>query len=109
MYQVPLRFIKVSPTVVVCATRIVAIMSVESFQARETIKAERRAGTLINAAGGAATQCAIFMDNGAVIASPYSVTRLSNAIAKAETKFDKLGGEVKVDLSAPDEEIVDGE
>jgi regulator of extracellular matrix RemA (YlzA/DUF370 family) len=84
-------------------------MSVESFQARETIKSERRAGTLINAAGGTATQTAIFMDNGSVIASPYSVTRLSNAIAKAETKFDKLTGEVKVDLSAPDEEIVDGE
>ena len=109
MYQVPLRFIKVSPTVVVCATRIVAIMSVESYQARETIKAERRAGTLINAAGGTAAQSAIFMDNGSVISSPYSVTRLANAITKAETKFNKLDGDIKVDLSAPEEEIVDGE
>lgn len=86
MYQIPLRFVKVSPDVAICATRIVAIMSTQSFQARETVKREKRAGTLINAAGREAVKSAVFLDNGSVLSSPYSVNKLMNAIAKANAK-----------------------
>lgn len=86
MYQIPLRFVKISPDVAICATRIVAIMSTASYQARETIKREKRAGTLINGAGREAVKSAVFLDNGTVMSSPYSVGKLMNAIAKANAK-----------------------
>ena len=86
MYQLPLRFIKVSDDVSICATRIVAIMSTNAYQARRTIKDEKQAGTLINAAGRAKVNSAIFLDNGSVIASPLTVTRLLSAIEKANHK-----------------------
>ena len=93
-YMLPLRFIKVSQRsgengqtdVAICATRIVAVMSTEAYQARRTIKDEKRAGTLINAAGKNAVKSAIFLDNGSVIASPLSVTRIMNAIEKSNFK-----------------------
>jgi regulator of extracellular matrix RemA (YlzA/DUF370 family) len=86
LYQLPLRFIKVSDDVSICATRIVAIMSTNAYQARRTIKDEKQAGTLINAAGRAKVNSAIFLDNGSVIASPLTVTRLLSAIEKANYK-----------------------
>lgn len=86
MYQLPLRFIKLSQEVAVCATRIVAIMDTVSFQARETIKTERKNGTLINACGRRPAETAVFLDNGTVVASPYSVTRILNAIERSNAK-----------------------
>jgi regulator of extracellular matrix RemA (YlzA/DUF370 family) len=86
VYQLPLRFIKVSDDVSICATRIVAIMSTNAYQARRTIKDEKQAGTLINAAGRAKVNSAIFLDNGSVIASPLTVTRLLSAIEKSNYK-----------------------
>lgn len=86
MYQLPLRFIKLSESVAVCATRIVAIMSTDAFQARETIKEEKRAGRLINASGKNTTKAAVFLDNGTVIASPLSVTCIMNAIERSNAK-----------------------
>lgn len=93
-YMLPLRFIKVSQKtsennqcdVAICATRIVAIMSTEAYQARRTIKEEKRAGTLINAAGKSAVKSAIFLDNGTVIASPLTVNKLMTAIEKSNFK-----------------------
>ena len=93
-YMVPLRFIKVSEgrsdnrqaDVSICATRIVAIMSTNIYQARKTISDERKNGTLINAAGLAKAKSAIFLDNGSVIASPLSVKRLMSAIEKSNNK-----------------------
>lgn len=90
-YTLPLRFIKVSANrsdnrqfdVSVCATRIVAMMSTDIYQARKTISDERKNGTLLNAAGLAKAKTAIFMDNGSVIASPLTVKRLMSAIDKA--------------------------
>ena len=61
-------------------------MSMASHQARETVKAERRSGHLINAAGRGAVKAAIFLDNGTIIASPYSVQKLINAVDKANAK-----------------------
>lgn len=86
MYQLPLRFIRLSPEVAVCATRIVAIMDTVSYQARETIKTERKNGTLINACGKRSAQAAVFLDNGTVIASPLSVTRILSALERANAK-----------------------
>lgn len=90
-YIIPLRFIKVSQNrsdnrqcdVSICATRIVAMMSTDIYQARKTISDERKNGTLINAAGLAKAKTAIFLDNGSVIASPLSVRRLMRSIDKA--------------------------
>lgn len=97
-YMLPLRFIKVanrtskgSVDVGICATRIVAMMSTDNYYARKTIKKERDAGTLINAAGREKVKCAIWLDNGSVVASPLSVRVIMNAINKsndiAEGKF----------------------
>lgn len=115
-YTLPLRFIKVSENrsdnrqfdVSVCATRIVAMMSTDIFQARKTISDERKNGTLINAAGLSKAKTAIFLDNGSVIASPLSVKRLMSAISKANdigsTKTSKRMKVYEVEDSEPDEE-----
>lgn len=100
-YVVPLRFVRISQKhsdnrqfdVSICATRIVAIMSTEIFQARKTISDERKAGTLINGCGQAKAKSAIFLDNGSVVSSPLSVRRLMTLIeksnSKAGTRLDK--------------------
>lgn len=106
-YMLPLRFVKVNnpngeinSEVAVCATRIVAIMSTKSHYARKTVKAERDAGTLINAAGRDAVKSAIWLDNGTVVASPLSVQRILTAIEKsnekAAGKFSKQGLRLRV-------------
>ena len=69
-------------------------MSIGSYQARRTVTEERKAGTLVNAAGKQAVQSVIFLDNGTVIASPMSVNRLLTAIERsnfkqAGTKFSR--------------------
>lgn len=93
-YIIPLRFIKVSNKrtdekqfdVSICATRIVALMSTELYQARRTIHDEKKSGALINACGTRAAKTAIILDNGAVVASPLSVSVLMNAIEKSNAK-----------------------
>jgi len=92
-YSIPLRFVKISvgrsdnkqSDVAICATRIVALMSTEVYQARKTITAEKKAVTLINAAGIGKAKTAIFLDNGTVIASPLTVNRIMTLIDKAST------------------------
>lgn len=93
-YTIPLRFIRISQKhsdnkqfdVSICATRIVAIMSTEVFQARKTISDERKNGTLINGCGQAKAKSAIFLDNGSVVSSPLSVKRLMSIIEKSNSK-----------------------
>ena len=93
-YTIPLRFVRISQKhsdnrqfdVSICATRIVAIMSTEIYQARKTISDERKAGTLINGCGQAKAKSAIFLDNGSVISSPLTVKRLMSMIEKSNTK-----------------------
>ena len=93
-YTIPLRFVRVSHKhsdnrqfdVAICATRIVAIMSTEIYQARKTIADERKNGTLINGSGMAKAKSAIFLDNGSVISSPLSVRRLMSIIEKSNSK-----------------------
>lgn len=93
-YSLPLSFVKVSKKrtdnrqfdTAICTTRIVAIMSTEIYQARKTIATEKKAGTLINAAGVTKAKSAIFLDNGSVVSSPLSVNSLLNAIEKANEK-----------------------
>jgi len=93
-YTIPLRFIRISHKrsdnrqfdVSICATRIVAIMSTEIFQARKAISDERKNGTLINGCGLAKAKAAIFLDNGSVASSPLSVKRLMAIIDKSNEK-----------------------
>ena len=61
-------------------------MSTKSNQARQTIKHEKQAGTLVNASGRLSTKSAVFLDNGTVIASPYSVKVLMNAVERSNSK-----------------------
>lgn len=104
-YLLPLTFVKVSNKrsdnrefdVAIPCTRIVAIMSTEIHQARKTLTAEKRSGTLINAAGTERAKSAIFLDNGSVISSPLSVNRLMTAIEKANQKADpKMNKQMRV-------------
>ena len=87
-YMLPLRFINVSksPKVAICATRIVAMMSTEIYQARRTIHDEKKSGSLINACGTSAAKTAIILDNGAVVSSPLSISILMNAIERSNIK-----------------------
>jgi len=87
-YMLPLRFIEVSkqPALSICATRIVAMMSTELYQARRTIHDEKKAGTLINGCGRDAAKTAIFLDNGSVVSSPKSISVLMNSIEKSNAK-----------------------
>ena len=87
--MLPLKFIRVSDQMSICATRIVAIMSTQAYQARRLIKDEKRADTLLNAAGRDAVRSAIILDNGAVVASPLSIGQLLNNISKADAKSSK--------------------
>lgn len=100
-YMLPLRYVMLSEKrnkedprcdFGVCATRIVGLMSMDSYQARETIKRERRAGTLINAAGREAAQTCVFLDNGNVIASPLTVKKIMTNIEKSNAKEIKKKG-----------------
>ena len=93
-YMLPLRFIKVSNKrndvkqfdVSICATRIVALMSTDIYQARRTLRDEKKAGTLLNACGTQAAKTVIFLDNGSVLASPLSVSVIMNSIEKSNQK-----------------------
>lgn len=87
-YMLPLRFIEVSsePAVSICATRIVAMMSTKNYQARRTIYNEKKSGTLINACGNKAAKTAIFLDNGAVVSSPKTISVLMTAVEKSNMK-----------------------
>ena len=67
-------------------TRIVAIMSTAAHQARETIKTEKRNGTLVNACGRKPAESAVFLYNGTVIASPLTVNRILGAIERSNAK-----------------------
>lgn len=116
-YMLPLKFIKVSQKltdngqfdVAICATRIVAIMSTETLQGRRTIKEEKRAGTLINAAGRQAAKSVIFLDNGSVVASPLTVQRIMTAIEKANFKDSKGTNPVRLKVyDVADDEPYEG-
>lgn len=112
-YWIPLTFVKVSSgrsdnrqaDVAVCATRIAAIMSTDIHQARKTIAAEKKNGTLINAAGTNKVKSAVFLDNGTVVASPLSVRRIMTLIKKAnESPTGKESQEIKAFDMEPEDE-----
>ncbi len=87
-YMLPLRFINVSkkPTVSICATRIVTMMSTDLYQARRAIHDEKQKGTLINACGPNAAKTAIFLDNGTVVSSPLTIPIILNSIERSNLK-----------------------
>lgn len=111
--MLPLKFIRVSEQMSICATRIVAIMSTHAYQARRLIREEKAADTLLNAAGRDKVRSAIILDNGAVVASPFSIGQLLNNISKADAKKTnakkiRLDAGVKMYDVIPDE-IYNGE
>jgi hypothetical protein len=61
-------------------------MDTAAYQARETIKTERKNGTLINACGRRPAETAVFLDNGTVVASPLTVNRILSAIERSNAK-----------------------
>ena len=85
-YMVPLRFVRISDSVVVCATRIVTIMSIKSYQARNLKRAEKEAKTLINGCGTQRTETIIILDNGTVVSSPMSIRRIMTNLEKANIR-----------------------
>ena len=116
-YMLPLRFIKVSRKrndirqfdAAICATRIVALMSMDIYQARRTVRDEKKSGTLINACGTQAAKTAIFLDNGSVVASPLSIPVILNSIEKSNQKAGtKQQARLKV-YDVVDEEPSQGE
>ena len=87
MYQLPLTFVRISDDVAICATRIVTLMSVRSYQARELMKKERQSKTLINACGRLAARTVVILDNGTVLSSPRSIPYLMKAIEEGNGRF----------------------
>lgn len=88
-------------------------MSTHALQCRKLIAEEKRAGTLLNAAGRDKAYSAIILDNGTVIASPYSIAILLNNISKAgkkspSSKQIRLSGGLKLYDVIPDE-VYNGE
>ena len=61
-------------------------MSAKFYQAKKILLEERRAGTLVNAAGRRAAKTVLLMDNGTVVASCYTMARLLSYIAKSDAK-----------------------
>ena len=119
-YTVPLRFVRISrkrsdnrqSDVSICATRIVAIMSTDMYQARKIISDERKNGTLINGCGLAKAKSAIFLDNGSVVSSPFSVTKLMSMIDKSldvtqKTKRPKTYDVFASEIEEDEDELVE--
>lgn len=102
--NVPLVFAKMSSRDYFCATRAMFILSTESYSVRETIKQEKRNGTLVNACGPRAAKSAIVLDNGAVASSPVKPETLVNRINQAQNlqKVDK-----NFDTTEEDEDDID--
>ena len=100
-YMLPLKFIRVSEHMSICATRIVAIMSYKSYVCKRLVKDERNAGTLLNAAGRDKIRSAIVLDNGTIVASSFDVgrilTNINHAGAKrTDSRAVKVSSAVKV-------------
>lgn len=92
MYMLPLRFVTVGKELAICATRIVSLITYESNQARSVVKRERKAGNVINACGRGSIRTVIFLDNGTIVISPYSINRILNGIETANTQA-VIGGQ----------------
>lgn len=85
-YMLPIQFIRIGPSVCISAARIVSLMSTDFFQARQAITREKRAGTMINGCGKEPARTAIFLDNGTVVSSPYTITRILKNLDKSNSK-----------------------
>lgn len=88
MYQIPLRFIRVSKNVAVCATRIVMMIdaTVPGSYGHNLLRAERREGRLLDATAHEKRRTAIILDNGLVIASARTVPEMMRRIELSNTK-----------------------
>ena len=110
-YMLPLKYVRVSEHMAICATRIIAIMSTKSYVCKGILKQERAAGTLLNAAGRDKVRSGIILDNGTVIASPFDaariLTNINNAgLKRSDNKKVKISSAIKV-YDAIEDEIFD--
>lgn len=85
-YTIPLKFIRVSDYMSICATRILCIVDANCAQGHKILREEKDARTLLKATGPRAAATVIIMDNGTVISSPFTMGRLLANIASASTK-----------------------
>lgn len=112
MYQIPLRFIRVSKNVAICATRIVMMIdaSVPGSYGLNLLRAERREGRLIDATAHEKRRTAIILDNGLVIASARTVPEMMRRIEHANTKQStaKMRSRTKRMMVYPTEDMADG-
>lgn len=88
MYQIPLRFIRISKNVAVCATRIIMMIdaTVPGSYGHNLLRAERREGRLLDATAHEKRRTAIILDNGLVIASARTVPEMMRRIELSNTK-----------------------
>jgi len=85
-YQVPLVMLKLSETLAICATRVVGMMSTDSKQARDMIKAEKENKTLINGCGRQRADTIVILDNGTIATSPHSINHLCKLLETSSGK-----------------------
>lgn len=86
-YMIPLAFVRISPYMSICATRMVGMVSTDTLLGRRLIKEERKAKTLLNGAGKDPVKSAIIMDNGTIVASSYSIDMIKRNIVMANNKI----------------------
>ena len=86
-YFVPLKYALIGKGIAVCVTRIVTLLSMDAHMTQKLYKKEKLANTLINASGRDKTRSLVVMDNGSVIGTNYSVSRLLKAIENASEKY----------------------
>ena len=85
-YQVPLVLLKLSDTLAICATRVTAMMSTDSKQARDMIKAEKENKTLINGCGRNKAVTMVILDNGAIATSTHTINHLCKLLETSNGK-----------------------
>ena len=111
-YTIPLKFIRISENMSICATRILCILDMNTAQARRILREEKDGNTLLKATGPRAAASLVIMDNGIVITSPFTMGRILANIASASSKkpYKKdisLGQSLRIYDVYPDE-VMDG-
>lgn len=81
MYQLPLRFVRISPDASICATRIVAIISTTTLRGRKVLKQAKGDGHFLDLSSKKGVSTILILDNGTVIGSPYDLNKVMRQIS----------------------------
>lgn len=96
-YSLPLKFIKVSDDMTICATRIISIMSKNSKTARDIYAAERKNKTIVDGRGRCGKMMSlIFLDNGAIVASEKTIPQLLNQLEDVQYRKHKISTDDRI-------------